>query len=269
MRVVESRFGQATEVPASGFFGQAVAFDGRRARVEWDGRKDARGYVRAEVSQSALDRLGFEGSVDFAAALRSAGFRASRADLWIDDPERRVTPGRVMQAVAEGQAVTHAKPGIEIIDHADGRRTYYLGRPTSDRRLRVYDKLMPDRTRVELQARREAAAWAIQSMLAAAEADRPAALIGQVVRFVDFRSHKAAGERSRAPRLDWWQEVVGDAAKAEAAPSRPRLSIPELAAWFERSMGRVLAELHDELGDEWLAGVIERGVARLEEEYVA
>ena len=32
--VIEGRFGPGVEVPASGFFGRAMAFDGRRVRVE-------------------------------------------------------------------------------------------------------------------------------------------------------------------------------------------------------------------------------------------
>lgn len=265
---MRARFGEGTEVPSSGFFGSAMAFDGRRARVEWDGRKDAEGYTRATVTQTALDGLGFEGSVGLLASLDGLGYRPSRLDQWIDDYGRRITPQTVAAAVQGGQAVTHAGPGRLWRDLLTGRETFYMGRPTSDRQTRTYDKgaseVGPvDRARHELQARRDQAAHGARLLLDAAPADRPAALMANVISFADFRAHKGRSDGARAPRLPWWQAVVGDTRRAEAVPSRPRLTTDELAAWFDRSMGRTLALLHREMGREWVDAVLKRGHLRL------
>jgi Replication initiation factor len=264
-KVIEARFGPGVEVPASGFFGRAMSYDGRRVRVEWDGRKDARGHVRAAVTQSALDPLGLVGQVDLLRSLTGTGYVASRLDEWIDDPERRATPSLARRAVLDGHAVTHARPGRFWRDDLDGRETYYLGRPGSDRMLRVYEKVDPDRTRIELQSRRDAAAHGARLLLAAPVA--PAALMSNVVAFVDFRQSKQRDRHgTRRPRLGWWEAIVGDVARAEALPPRRRLTIPELAAWFDVAMGKTLAELHRELGNEWLDEQLRRGHLRLAEE---
>lgn len=264
--VIEGVFGPGVEVPASGFFGRAMAHDGRRVRVEWDGRKDARGHVRASVTQTALDPLGLDGQVDLLRRLTETGYRPSRLDQWVDDAERRVRPSLARQAVLDGQVVTHARPGRHWRDDDDGRETYYLGRPGSDRMLRVYDKLDPERTRVELQARRDAAAHAAGIVLAAAPEARPSAVMSNVISFVDFRESRARSDGRRAPRLPWWQAVVADTARAAALPPRPRLTIEELAAWFDVAMGKTLAELHRELGNDWLDAQLQRGHLRLAEE---
>jgi hypothetical protein len=265
---LEERFGErVVDLPPSGWFSRAVGFDGGRARVEWNGRGGAAGRTRAEVKQTALDRLGLVGSVDLLRSLDGLGFRSSRVDEWIDDEGRRATPALARRAVLAGQAVTHARPGQFWHDDEDGRETYYLGRASSDRRARVYDKLEPARTRIELQSRRRAAVW---SQIQMVKADSPSrAVVGDVVAFVDFRESRARSDGRRAARLPWWAAVVGDMARAEAAPSRPRPSVEDVAEYLMANWSRKFAEVVDEMPAGWLDEFLSVGRGRLAEENVA
>lgn len=262
--VIGARFGDEVEVPASGFYGSALAYRGGSARVEWDGHGNAMGTTRVEVKQGALDELGLAGTVVLMRDLREVGVTFSRSDHWINDRDRRMTPGRVREAVLGGQAVTHARPGRYIRDDATGRETYYLGRPTSDRLARCYDR-EDEQCRLELQARRRFGEHAAGLVLAAPV---PAlAIASNVISFVDFReSHARDRNGGRRPRLDWWAAVVADAAKAEAAPSRPRPSLEELAAYFRENWARALAELVRGMGTDWLNDVLADGFDRLAEQ---
>lgn len=263
-RVVGSRFGEEFDVVPSGFYQRAVGYRGGAARVEWDGRADAASTTRVEVKQGALDELGLVGSVELMRELTDAGVTLSRTDQWVNDRDRRMTPARVRAAVLGGQAVTHARPGRYFRDDLDGRETYYLGRPSSDRLVRCYDR--PDtQCRMELQARRRYAAHAGSLVMAA---ESPAvAVVSNVISFVDFRESKARDRSGRRrPRLDWWAAVVEDSARAEAAPSRPRPSLEELAGYFREHWARALAELVGEFGSGWLEDVLSDGFDRLREQ---
>lgn len=221
---------------------------------------NAAGTTRVEVKQSALDGLGLAGSVALLADLRAEGFAESRLDGWLDDYQGRITPARVRAAVLEDLAVTHARPGRWVHDDEDGSSTYYLGSVTSDRRTRTYDKRGP--TRHELQARR-AAARSFGDGLMNGEPAR--AVLSNLVSFADFREGRGRDHRTgeRVPRLDWWHELVGESSKAEGAPSRPRLSIEELAVYFERFWSRSVALLVDEFGPGYLDQVLRLGRMRL------
>jgi len=263
--VLGDTFGESTDGLGSGWYRRGMTFDRGRARVEWDGKGNAAGSVRVEVQQTALDGLGLDGSVTLARSLGEAGWEASRLDCWVDDPERRILPALARQAVLEGQAVTHARPGKWVHDDTTGRATYYLGATGSDRRTRFYDKLEPERTRTELQARRDAARHGMFVIANAPPEQRPSAVLANIVSFVDFREGRKRSDGVRRPRLPWWDAVVGDVAKAAAAPSRPRLSLEERAEWFRQTMSGVLADLYREMGPEWVSDVIREGLARLDD----
>jgi hypothetical protein len=265
--VIGSRFGKAFDLAGVGFYGRRVGYDGGRASVAWDGRADAAGTTRAEVTQTGLDGLGLVGGVSLLRSLADVGYRPSRVDEWIDDPGRRMTPERVRAAVLAGQVVTHARPGRAWTDDLTGRRTYYLGRVTSDRMVRCYDR--PDgECRYELQSRRGAARHASTVLLVAG--DPVAAVVGNVVSFADYRESHGRDHRSgaRVARLPWWSAVVGDLPKAEAAPIRPRPSLEELEAYFRAFWSERLAELYLALGRGWLMDVIREGAERMSDREV-
>lgn len=261
--VVRGRFGPPFDMPPVGFYLSRHGYDGGRVSVAWNGRQNALGTTRVEVTQTALDGLGMAGSVELLRDLTAAGYRPSRLDEWVNDPERRMTPGRVRAAVLGGQAVTHARPGRWVVDDVTQRETYYLGRPGSDRMVRCYDR-EDGQVRYELQSRRDAARHATTVLLASV--DPVQALVANVVSFADYRESKARDRDGvRRPRLDWWAAVSGDTASATGAPSRPERSLDDLARQFEIQYSGRLALLYRELGPEWLNDVIRRGMHRLED----
>jgi hypothetical protein len=261
-RVIGDRFGEPFDAVPVGWYGKRAGYDGGRVGVSWMGRADASGTTRVDVTQTAFDGLGLAGSVALLRDLRGLGFRASRLDEWVDDYERRVTPERVRAAVLGAQAVTHARPGRWMVDDITGFTTYYLGRPDSDRMVRCYDRREP--TRYELQSRRE---WAEHAASVVASASEPvAAVLGNLVSFADYRESRGRSDGRRAPRLDWWQAVVGDEAKAEGAPSRPRPSLEEVAWVFRRQWAPTFADLFEAFGEEWVNDVLREGFARRSEE---
>jgi len=264
VEVLRETFGSDTRPgPSVGFYNQSVSFDYGRAHVMWGGRAMADGTSRCEVEQSALDELGFAGSLALARRLREATWRPSRTDLWLDDYLGRITPGRIDEAIMAGQVVTHARPGRLTLNRDDGSTTYYHGKPGSDRMVRTYDVRGP--VRMELQARRRPAVAALDSVLKSE--DPPRAILGNLVSFADFRESRVRGHGNvRAARLPWWDELVGDVAKAEGVPSRPELSLSALAVYVMGHWARTLAELERDLGSVYIEQLLRHGRTVLDEE---
>lgn len=248
--------------PGTGFYGTSAKFDRGRALVHWNGRVNAAGTSRAEVKQQALDGLGLAGSLELLRDLRGEGFMLSRLDEWVDDYEGRVTPARVREAVNGGHAVTHARPGRWVHNDEDGSSTYYLGAPSSDRRIRTYDKRGP--VRMELQARNEWARANGRELLGRGDPER--AVLDNLVSFVDFRESRVRSDGRRVPRLSWWDALVGDATKVEGAPSRPRLSLEELALYALQFWSKSLAVLDRDMGPGFIDQLLRAGRERLGEE---
>ena len=266
VEVLRETFGSDTRPgPRVGFYNQATSFNVGRAHVMWDGREMARGTTRCEVEQSALDELGWPGSFELARRLREATWRPSRNDLWLDDYLGRLTVAKVDEAIMAGQVVTHARPGRLTLNRDDGSSTYYLGQPSSDRRMRTYDYRGP--VRAELQSRNK---WAVASLDSVLKAeDPPRAVLSDLVSFVDFReSRKRDRSGARAARLPWWDELVGETVKAEGVPSRPELSPSALAVYVMGHWGRTLAELERYFGPIYIEQLMRHGRAVLEEEQV-
>lgn len=262
--VLGEAFGTDTrDAPRTAFYDAGESFDYGRAHVFWGGRAMARETCRVEVEQTALDGLGFAGGVALARGLAREGWRPSRADIWLDDTESRITPAKVRAAVLGGQTVTHARPGRWVYNDEDGSSTYYLGAPSSDRRTRTYD--YRGYTRHELQTRRSSARAAMSAVL---NADDPArAALGNLVSFADFRDSRKYDHRTmeRVPRVDWWAALVGDVAKVEGAPSRPKLSLEEMALYVMGHWARTLAELERDLGHDFIEQLMRKGRAGLVE----
>lgn len=249
--------------PGTAFYGTSAKFDRGRALVHWNGKQNAAGTSRAEVKQQALDGLGFAGGLALLVDLKREGFMLSRLDEWVDDYDGRITPDRVRAAVNGSQAVTHARPGRWVHNDEDGSSTYYLGAPSSDRRVRTYDKRGP--VRMELQARNDWARANGRALLRSIEPER--AVLSNLVSFVDFRESRARDrDGHRVARLDWWESLVGDAAKAEGAPSRPRLSLEELALYALQYWSKSLAVLDREMGPDFIDQLLRAGRERLGEE---
>ena len=230
-----------------------------------------------EVRQSALDELGGAASLSLAAQLQDLGARFSRVDGYYDDRVRRAEPSAVAEAFRRGDTLTHVRrmkvfdtfttaPDGDVIP--DGS-TVYIGSAKSEAMLRVYDKAAesgrPDAgVRWELQLRHEQAARFVAG--AVATGDHLGAHVLACVRgLVDFRDRFGRERGDRAPLLDWWAAIVGDAERVGLNGPAKVDSLAKRGAWLDRQAAPSLALLHFALGPDWLYALLRGGEERLTE----
>jgi hypothetical protein len=265
--------------------------------IAWDGQAQAAGTVLVDITQQALDGLGFARSLDLLRSLTAAGFRPSRLDLWADDREGLADPLDVWTALEGGQAVTHAH-GHEWRQNSAGGATAYIGSRTSERFLRVY-RTLPihgyDGTRWELEIKGQAAVDSLALLIEGAERradtrlnsrspigplgveapspwsapssspDAAMVLVGLIVGFVDFRDRAGLAHGERAPRLAWWVALVGSMTRVRGAVAIKVDGLKRRAAWIGRQVAPTLAAIWAEpgYGSAWLNEVLGDGMDRL------
>jgi DNA relaxase NicK len=263
-------FGRPTVRPGgTRWYAASASLIDRRVQVAWDGYGSAAGTTMVDVTQTALDHLGWQRSLDLAASLRELGFRPSRVDVYMDDRARLADPLDVHAALEAGQAVTHAQ-GYQLTTNSYGGATTYLGRRTSERFLRVYRKghetadQADPRNRWELETKGLAAA---DVLLALTTTDQPAAaVVAAIVGFVDFRDRAGVQHGDRAPRLDWWTALVGTLARVKGAARQRIDTLARRALWVRTQVAPSLAVLVAAVGygDVWLAELLHDGRRRAE-----
>lgn len=204
--------------------------------------------------------------------------RLSRVDLALDDFERVVGVPQVVAALKGPEAVSRARKGREMIGFDVGSaeitgETAYLGAPSSDRRLRVYDKTLEsggvvDSVRWELQFRDKAAQGLAYEL---GHFDWGELFASQLVSFVDFRDPESHSEVEKRTRLSWYQRLVGLAEKATAALPKPIRTVRDVLDWLDRSIGPSLAMVVDYFGDGLgvLTPIINSGRERLRPKHQA
>jgi DNA relaxase NicK len=270
LEVLRPFFG-AAEDAAGGtqWYRRKVRLAERSVVVAWDGVGNAGGTVLVDVTQTALDALGWERSLDLASALRDAGLRASRVDLYVDDRRRLADARTVREAVKAGRYSSHAQPGGYLEDDRTGGATSYLGSRDSERMLRTYDK-DPNgedpRTRWELESKGETARVAVMLMLAArgAASGAPSFVVGWLRAFVEFVDREPGERGDRAPLTGWWAALVEDAAAVKGTVARRVDSLARRVRWITAQVGPTLAAIwaRPEYGNTWLNDVLADGLDR-------
>lgn len=250
------------------WFRQSAYLADRRVVVAWDGIGQAAGRVMVDVTQTALDGLGWEGSRALLSDLLGAGFRASRVDLYVDDRRERRASARVVRgAVVDRQYVSHADPGGYREDDHTGAATAYLGSRESERFLRVYDKDpngFDPRTRYELETKGEVARLVASAVAAAPAVDAAAVVCAHLLAFVDFR-HRSDGDRGdRGARLAWWSALVDGFTKARGVVAVKVDSLARRAGWLRRQVAPTLAAIwaRPDYGNGWLNELLGDGLDR-------
>lgn len=207
----------------------------------------------------------------------------TRLDCALDDRAQLVTVDRVQEAFEAGQAVTRAskldRRECRVVEtgHSEGV-TLYFGSPTSQTRLRVYDKRLELKrkhredwqdygTRWELEFRQERADACAKQLLATPESAWQEIVVGLLRTYIDFREtsrEASSAARSRAPLLDWWEELTTGFQKARLMIEKRERSLEEIQEWFKRNLGPILAVLYvtPGLGEEWIKEVINSGADR-------
>lgn len=231
-----------------------------------------------EVHQTGLDELGGAGSLRLTRDLQVAGARFTRVDGYYDDQARRVEPPEVAEAFRQRLAVTHIRRVRELRKYvlgdgaskarADGATTY-LGSPTSEAMVRVYDKAAESGrvnagVRWEIQLRgRKARQFADGAVTAGAGLG--SYVLGCIRGLVDFRARSEEERGDRAPMLDWWAAIVSDAERVRLASPVKVDYLEKRATWLVRQAAPSLALVWIAYGNDWLNGLLSDGEERLTE----
>jgi Replication initiation factor len=242
--------------------------------VLYDGQSGMGVHVR--IPGAACRGLEARGTVPdweaFLATLRVEERSITRLDVALDNRTGSISVDRCYQEIKAGHLVrrlrTASAPEFLDVDGETESRTLYFGSPTSDLRVRIYDKALQEDvagpwTRVEIQARDERAR-ALADVLTIGDAEQRAALFGGLVlHYLDFREPTRDGNRSRWATAPWWSEFVLDGVKRKLclAP-KPLPSADEAIAALAQQYGPTMAAIVEVVGFGPLFDAIEASRSR-------
>ena len=282
--LIERTFGEAIDFSTSRSTFMMVRWDGcsrgslRGTMLHWKNPRGSRpGRLRIHLPGKAIAAAGQEELRDFAAVVCAIyKGRATRIDLACDDFDRLTNFDDLADAQRNRNYVgvrSHRVTRSGGLSEEDGV-TYYFGAKSSDTQLRVYDKWIESRHKIncirwELQLRRAKAAEACAQwvVLSSGAAEHVAGFIsGCIAGAVDFID-RSAGHKdlSRCERLPWWERLrscMGEARKIVVEPPIPLMAAK--LAWVCKSVMPSLATIKKYLGTQafWQFcedGILEKG----------
>lgn len=239
-------------------------------------RDDAE-QLHFQVKQMAGEHLGEQRLERLAAWIGELErWKFSRVDLAANDAARRVEVADVRAAILAGDRVGRASR-FRWIDDLNGAHSLYVGSPSSQHQLRIYDKdreqSAPIGTygiRWENQLRDEAATDLVERYFGVGRQAGTTRSAQEVMwpvtaRLIDFRERGSNERSTRRRRLGWWQELIGEAPKADLERDRAGDDLERLAEWIKTQCGPTLARLLDDprYGDAFLDQVVEEGRRKL------
>lgn len=208
-------------------------------------------------------------------------FRPTRLDLCLDDYTKSLS-FRLFEATYDANLhhgfddlweYRKKKKGI----HAG--RTLYLGSPSADKMLRLYEKFLEsdgeiDSIRLEAQLKDEYCRDAWVYLNRATEATFTQVCVNIVINCIDFYS----GDRKDKKRCVWWQEFhdLVNASKIKLSSGRAKNSIERSMNWVsEGGVARVLATIQEfyehTTSDfyEWLDAQLKLGASKMNSSHFA
>jgi len=220
-------------------------------------------HFNISMPGQACQRAGAEHLKDFLAYSAENGGKARRIDLALDDYDKLITPEELEAQFHSPNSVTHVREimGVQKSKRGDpehGGATRYLGAPSSNRRLRCYDKNvesggMIDAYRWELQERRRAAEKAHHELL---HKDWGEVVRSRLVSLIDIKIYESAVEIEDRLRWEPFEELMQGAEKAPVYfPIEPK-TMEEFEDYFRKSQASSLAMVLDHHGGD-LGAIIE------------
>jgi hypothetical protein len=207
------------------------------------------------------------------------GVKPTRFDVAIDDYAKRITYEQVVKAI-EAKNYARFRKGSYTKNFGDdnGGFTVYCGTPSSDRRLRFYDKNaesdgQTDSYRWEVQLRDEIAAKSVLGWLAEDEqlaAQHLGALVVGTVEFVERSTEKNV---PRMTELSWWEafkEAVGRSIRHSV--QKVQTNLARARKWVNKSVAPTLAimkRVFPDKFDEWLEAAINAAPKRFNDNHHA
>lgn len=218
--------------------------------------------MSGEANQRHCLRLGdSEATVATFVTLQEYKPKCTRVDLYIDSAVD--TMSQVWASLRSRELVTRSRSkgrAVAQVDLSTGEiegETLYIGSVKSDRMTRFYDKATEQQvdgiwTRCESQFRRSAAhaafnAWLsgnfdVESIIAA---------------YVDFRQVTGDSNKTRRPRVTWWERWLGNVKRfSGASVEKVAESVQRSLAWFKKQVAPTYAFLLRAMSDtDWLVNL--------------
>lgn len=202
----------------------------------------------------------------------------TRVDVALDDFKKEITPEFVHERIVADEAVTYSVEKVFISDtYIPGKNrkenigaTQYIGAPDSRQRIRVYNKFVESKGKInsirwELQCRDEAA----ESLAVQLGYYREWGEIARrrFITFVDFRKTLKSGSRTNQTyreRADWYESLMGRVEKIWVYPEPELPDLEDVYAWIDRSVAPSLSMVLDAEHGDWsrLLEIIKAGRKR-------
>lgn len=224
-------------------------------RVLWHPDRSEMG-VHVVLPASALERLPGDWR-GFVQALLWVGAKFTRCDLALDQHETALDVVRA--AVAARQVVSRFRKALHMQNMWGEGETVYLGAPSSDTKVRIYDKRaeslergeeVPEGVwvRCEVEFHRERADAVLRGVY---DGEDPAGFVRAVL---DFRDLTEDGRSNRCTVFDWWERWLGGVQKAIFNLPKRAGDLDSLRRWVRRQVAPTLALLlkADEDNPFWL-----------------
>lgn len=193
----------------------------------------------------------------------------SRLDIACDDHDGILDMDTIIEKTQRND-VNSRMMKRQVVFSLDGTRrdgsTVYFGAPSSDFRVRIYDKAAEQGqdghwVRVEMVFRgNNALGFVDQVVIGIPVGDLAAKVMNDKFCFIE-RDNKVI---SRCSVCDWWQNFVEDL-ESVCVFSRKvaKHAIEQVKSWVEKQVGPSLAMIVDSIGFRSLLGIIQRGQLRL------
>lgn len=211
--------------------------------------------------------------------------KGTRIDLAIDDYERVISIDDIEETTKTEDFVSRTQRVLSMRSHAPRSseitgQTLYIGKPSSRRILRIYDKWLEsgekDCIRWELEEHKTAAETL---MLQLTERDpitnkpKPWAQVARerLTAFVDFRDADSHSEVEKRERLAWFEALVENVGAAKIYPAEIPKTLDQVLEWVEQQIGPTLRVIVLAAGGsiDDLTGMIHRARERMKPRHLA
>lgn len=276
---VQQKIGGEWTKRKGGFLGYPASAESSLGEVKivmGYGKHQAPGEIHVSISGQACRALGYEKLQELTRwAQEEKQGRVTRLDVAFDDFSGQMTVDKVDQARKEGQCVKRSKSsrrytevkevkGKEIVT-GDG---VYFGKRESETFIRCYNKRLEQEakgkevkhehwTRIEVEYKGEranAVAGVFKSLPADLFAPVAVSYLCSSLDFVQATREDEDWERSRAPRVEWWQYLTEGMKRVRIAMEKPVFEIKKTLEWLQGAVMPMLLSVcaHPQLGQQWL-----------------
>jgi DNA relaxase NicK len=206
---------------------------------------------RLSIPGKPISNCGVQRFWEFATHLRDFGVRISRFDFALDDYDRLLSLEDVVNS-CENDNYTGFREYRYFMRKKRGEydvgRTIYLGSPSSDKMLRIYDKNVEskgetDCIRYEVQWADEKAARVFHSFCSDTLESGYRAATGHALGVCKFLDREVSENLSRCPLLEWWSQFIERCAVAPIRLSMKPLQvlIADKKRWIENQVVPTIA----------------------------